>query len=160
LGVVVALGGLLNMALFWGLEELTLRIGAGLTVFENAIESGAWVTVTGYSILCVAIALLGFYASTLTHNLLQAFLAALIAALIAALGLPLCGGAVVYLESWLGFLVGNDSSLPALVEGVTLAVAILWVSFDNFRHPFDLGRVCRHNLLAIVGALLVSMFLS
>jgi ABC-type Na+ efflux pump permease subunit len=117
----------------------------GIVFFEITIVS-----------LAAGLALVGFYASTLAKNFLQALSIAIAiivgcclftAFLFAGPSIENRRLAMSGMELWGIFL-------PVVISLLTAIILIPWLAHRNFSHPIESGSLWRRNIFAIVGALL------
>jgi ABC-type transport system involved in multi-copper enzyme maturation permease subunit len=144
LGFTLVVGGLLSTFLLLMAEGFARVMG--LTASDavvNAVSSGA---------LC-ALAMIGFFASTLTRNLLQALAAAVATALGIGLVMHLFSATSGY-QFWTPHLVLWNPLLPDFILGAILAVALPWLAYPNFRCLPESARVWRRNGLVLTLAVL------
>lgn len=139
---VLVLGGLLSAVLLWTAEGIGSAVGAGshFKVIPFGREA---------SLVFLALSLIGFYASTLARNVIQALATAVVTTLgvgmlgsiasnpLDAFGLWLWQGALVYYIGW-----------------STLVAIFVWLAWRNFRCVSESGRLWRRNALGLIGALI------
>jgi ABC-type transport system involved in multi-copper enzyme maturation permease subunit len=142
--IVLVLGGLLSEALLFTAEGVGSAMGAGAKLDVMGIDF------TGHGLISVSFAflvlsLLGFYASTLTRGMVSA----------------LAAGAVLSVVFWMLFLFAHSSVnyfgwrlWPVMAEP-TLAAAVIWLAYGNFRYVFESGRRWRRNILGLIALLVV-----
>jgi ABC-type transport system involved in multi-copper enzyme maturation permease subunit len=136
--IVLVLGGLLSAALLYAAEGVGSAIGVGAKLGGMMIAAPLLVV-----LFFLLLALLGFYASTLTRGMVPA----------------LAAGAVV---SIVFFMVNQFASratyafgwrLWPVVAEPTLLAAVIWLAFGNFRYVFESGRRWRRNILGLIAVL-------
>ena len=150
---VLVLGGVLSGLLLWTAEGIGSAVGgrANVEAFKTPFERQ---TLEVSVLICLGLALIGFYASTLTRSIVQAlaasvataaglWMAGVLATAISVGNLPMLG---VWL--WRGYLVFYIA-LPALVA------ALVALAYRNFRRGSEDRRLWRRNLLSLAGALLL-----
>jgi hypothetical protein len=147
--VVLALGGLLSAVLFWTAEGIAATLGLHSADSLFSVPFGFHGLLL-LSLIMVLIALLAFYASTLTRNLLQA-LAAAVASLVAF-------GLILYNASYRNpfLLFGQVLWQGYLIYYIlfpTLTVAVVWLAWRNFKSVSQTGWLWLRNLLVLAGAL-------
>ncbi len=140
--VTLLVGGLLSSFLLWSIESLGAAIGApGDIGGGNRPPTGR-----EFAVLCsafLALALIGFYASTLARHIVQA----LAIAVATAFGVWLLVAICLRPFELFGVYLWH-SSLALYIATPTLLVVFVWLSFRNFRQPADTGRLWGPNLLA------------
>ena len=141
---VFVLGGLLSEVLLFTAEGIGGAVGAGAKLDAMGIAF------TGQGLISVAFAflvlsLLGFYASTLTRGMVPA----------------LAAGAVFSVTFWMLYLFAHSSPYyfgswlwPIMAEP-TLAAAVIWLAYGNFRYVFESGRRWRGNILGLIATLVL-----
>jgi alpha-tubulin suppressor-like RCC1 family protein/ABC-type transport system involved in multi-copper enzyme maturation permease subunit len=142
---VLLLGGFLSPFLLWVAEGFGNSLGPAAKWGGPNFFNVFWIAFVGLS-------LLGFYASTLARNLVQAMAIAVVASL--AMGM------FAELASYPFSLFGHRlwrGSLVHLIAWPTFLVAILWLALWNFRHAAESWR---HNLVGIATALVISVGLT
>jgi len=148
---VITAGGLLSTALPFFAEWLGQLLGM------NNHLPGAW-DLAGMAAGMTAIALIGFYASSLTRNVHHAP--------VLALGI---GFGIVAVFAWFGHISGFGNStgmptvvlwnpfLPGVVLAVVLTITLPWLAYRNFRCLHETARVWRRNGLAWAAAVAFTM---
>jgi hypothetical protein len=147
--MVVLLGGGLSATLFWARASIGHAIIGPADFGEVQIASGAGGLIR-LAFLLSAIALLSFYGSSLSRNLMQALMVGIVI-LIIAIGLGI--GATTFnldgnvrLLPWRGRLV-NLIGVPMLFA------AFAWLGYRNFRRLTETWRLWRRNLVVILATL-------
>jgi len=148
LGFTVGVGGLLSAGLLMAVEGVARSLGLN---GHGMLAEEASVLTIGFS----AIALIAFYASTLTKNLLQALPAAVGTAL--GIGLVLQS---FYTSSFFnviatGFVFWNHV-LSGFILAVLLPPTLAWLAYQNFRCLPESGRLWRRNATTFVIVILFS----
>lgn len=153
LGFVVVFGGIVS-TLLPGLAELI----AGFIGLEGKGELPPFNVTAGAVAGMTGLALVSFFASSLTRNVLQAlpvavgmiigigFTAALLAKVSGYADFTLFPGAIL----WSPVLAG-------IVLAGTLAVTLPWLAWRNFRQIHEAGRLWRRNTLGLAAALIFAM---
>jgi alpha-tubulin suppressor-like RCC1 family protein/ABC-type transport system involved in multi-copper enzyme maturation permease subunit len=144
----LVLGGLLSALLLWFAEAIGVAIGAG-GGFGGISLSFHGTGLGSLSAFFLAVALVSFYASTLTRNLIQAIAAAIIGCVVLFMIFKLSPGIPVFLQMrlWYGPLLG--------IIGVPTMIAVLiWLAFTNFRQLLEPRRLWSRNILTILIAML------
>lgn len=136
LAFVLILGGVLSAVLLCGVETIANMAGAGTgPVVGNYFDLGQ------ITIIFLALSLVGFYASTLTRSVAQALAAGAVViggfAFISNLAKQPDQADIVGARLW-----------PVLVIP-SLIVAILWLSYGNFKWTFESGRRWRGNIVSL-----------
>jgi ABC-type transport system involved in multi-copper enzyme maturation permease subunit len=142
---VLVLGGLLSPILLW------LAEGFGSSLGPVAKGGGPDFGDLGYFTFAV-LTLLGFYASTLARNLVQA----LAIAVVASIGMVMFANFAFGPFSLFGYRLWRGP-LVRLIACPTFLIAILWLAFWNFRHAAENWR---RNLFGITAAFLISIGLT
>jgi ABC-type transport system involved in multi-copper enzyme maturation permease subunit len=158
----VVLGGFMPMLL----EMLAAHLGAPNEYFRptNSYDTGtifSFMPVIFMTILSAALALVGFFASTMARNFLQALSIAIVSIVAAFLFEQFLGG------NWFQPRYGNQQEnlvlwgmkfwgavLPILIGILTIIIFIPWLAARNFNHYVESGRLWRRNIFGIVGAIL------
>jgi ABC-type transport system involved in multi-copper enzyme maturation permease subunit len=133
LAFVLVLGGLLSPALLYGVEKIGSAAGTNAHLIPFEPVSTVFLGFLGLSFL-------GFYASTLTRSVVQAMAAGVVVT-VAFLGILDIVSASFY---------AFGSKLWPLVGFPTLAAAILWLSYGNFKWVFETDRRWRRNIVGLV----------
>jgi ABC-type transport system involved in multi-copper enzyme maturation permease subunit/alpha-tubulin suppressor-like RCC1 family protein len=145
---VLVLGGLLSAVLLWTAEGIGGAIGAG-SRFKGPLEipfGGEALALVSLAFL--ALSLIGFYASTLTRNVIQA----LATAVVTALGVMMFGGIASDPLDAFGLFLWQGA-LVYYFGGPTLIAIFVWLAWRNFRCVSESGRLWRRNALGLIGAL-------
>jgi len=161
----VLLGGVMPMFL----EMMAAHLGAPNEYFRptNNYDTGAFFSFTPVIFmmtLSAALALIGFFASTLAKNFLQALSIAIVGIVTAFLFEQFLAG------NWFHFNYsgyGNEETnlalwgmkfwgavLPVLTGVLTILIFIPWLAARNFNHYVESGRLWRRNIFGIIGAVL------
>lgn len=144
---VLLLGALLPAILFATAERVGSLIGAPSDM--EFLRQPFSKTAMTLMLPMLALSLVGFYASTLTRNVIQAMAA----------------GLVLIITIWLAFVwavISPSQSNTALWQGPlpfyfgipTLVVTLLWLAVRNFRVIAGTSRILLHNALILLGAFL------
>jgi len=149
---VITAGGLLSTALPWLAEWLGCLLG-----LDNHLPDA--LDLAGMCAGLTAIALISFYASSLTRNVHHAPVLAL------ALGLGIAA-----LFAWFVHISGYGGSdflipgvvlwnplLPGLILTAVLTLTLPWLAYRNFRCLHETARVWRRNCLALAAAVAFTM---
>jgi hypothetical protein len=142
---VLILGGLLPGLLWATAERVGLLIGAPADI--DLMRQHFSKTVMTLSLPTLGLSLAGFYASTLTRNVIQAMAA----------------GVVVVMALWLGIgwlsieapgmgLVPWRGPLLFYIAVPTLVLVLIWLAARNFRVATETSRSWWRNGLALLGA--------
>jgi hypothetical protein len=142
---VLVLGGFLSPFLLWVAEGFGSSLGPTAKWGGPNFFSLFWISFVGLS-------LLGFYASTLARNLVQA----LAIAVVASIGMSMFAELAFSPFSLFGYRLWRGP-LVHLVAWPTFLIAFLWLALWNFRHAAESWR---RNLLSIVAALAISVGLT
>ena len=144
---VLVLGGLLSAVLLWTAEGIGSATGAGADFSALAIPFKG--SVLGVLCLCsLGFSLIGFYASTLARNLVQALAVAVVTAMV-VWGLALIASSPRQVFGiWLW-----ETALVHYIAWPTLVATFLWLSHGNFRCGSESWPLWRRNVLAMAGAL-------
>lgn len=145
---VLVLGGLLSAVLLWTAEGIGSAIGVGSPLkgpFENPFNGAALALV---SLVFLALSLIGFYASTLARNVVQALATAVVTALGIWIVLVIASSPVGAFGRlmWQGVLVHY-------IAWPTLIATLVWLAWRNFRRLSESWRLWRRNALGLIGAL-------
>ncbi len=146
---VVVLGGLVSGLLLWVAEGIGAKVGAVSYKSEFSTPFDPE-TLAMVFFLFVAISLIGFYASTLARNLMQALGIAVVTAIAFALPLVLLSNlrTVFGISAWQWGLVNY-------IEWPTLVGALLWLAYGNFRRFSENWHLWLRNLLGLAAALVL-----
>ena len=141
----LTIGGLLCALLICTAEGIGLAVGADGGMFN---EKTTGTDLVGLVTAFVGLAFLGFYASTLARNLLQALAAGVVSVMaICILGvIAPRPEAIVGLPLWRGFLIYYLGA-PALLT------ALLWLAWRNFRSESGSDQLWRWNAAVLGGVL-------
>jgi hypothetical protein len=147
---VLALGGLLSPFLPWLAEGFGSSLGALGAISKGSEPNFANL---GWTILVfTGLSLLGFYASTLARNLVQA----MAIAVVASIAMGMFASFAFRPFSLFGYRLWRGP-LVHLIAWPTFLVAILWLALWNFRHAAENWR---RNLFGATAALLISIGLT
>jgi len=148
LGFTLGVGGLLS-ALFCLTAE---GIGRSLGLNGHGMVAEEVLVITAG---LLAVALIAFYASTLTRNLLQALPAAVGTAL--GIGLVL---QLFYGSSFFNFMATDfvfwSHLLPCFIFAGLLPLTLAWLAYQNFRCLPESGRLWRRNVATLAALILFS----
>ena len=148
LGFTVGVGGLLSALLCLTTEG----IGRSLGINGHGMAAEEVLVITaGLS----AIALIAFFASTLTKNLLQALPAAIGAALGIGLVLQFFYGISFFNFMATGFVFWNHL-LPCFIFSALLPLTLTWLAYQNFRCLPESGRLWRRTVATFAALILFS----
>ncbi|EEF59301.1 ABC transporter permease [Pedosphaera parvula] len=139
----LVLGGLLSALLLWIAEAIGVLVGAG-GWFGGISLSFHGSGLGSICILFVAVALISFYASTLTRNLIQAVAAAAITILVL--------GSIFRFAAALPYPLGLrlwDDLLLILIATPTLIIVLIWLAHTNFQHLAEARRLWSRNLCTL-----------
>jgi ABC-type Na+ efflux pump permease subunit len=155
----VLLGGIMPILM----EAVTSHFGLPSDFFNPASHPGNEFGIPGIVLfdisiasLAAGLALVGFYASTLAKNFLQALSIAIVivvgcclftAFFFAGPSIENRRLAMSGMELW-GILP------PVVISLLTAIILIPWLAYRNFSRPVESGNLWRRNIFAIVGALL------
>ncbi len=151
--VVLALGVLLGAAVPWLLEGLRTGAGVGAETGEGPL---GWPMLAGLAAASTLIALLSFYASSLTRNTVEA---------LGTSALMMLGGFVVVglladgLRPFFGFPLWS-APLVAIIGWPVMLLTVAWLAPRNFQHLRPGGGVWLRDFLTLAAALVVTMALS
>jgi hypothetical protein len=124
---VLVLGGLVSALLVWTAEGIASAVGAGadISFLKHPFAPQALISL---SLNFLGLSLIGFLASTLARNLVQALAAAIVIALaIWSADMFASGNASIFgFPLWRGYLV-QYIAVP------TLIIMLLWFAWRNFR---------------------------
>jgi hypothetical protein len=158
----VLLGGFMPMLL----EMTAAHLGAPNEYFKPTgnYDTGAFFSfmpIVFMTTLSAALALIGFFASTLAKNFLQALSIAIVSIVAAFLLEQFLGG------NWVQIGYGNQQEnlvlwgmrfwgavIPILIGILTIIIFIPWLAARNFNHYVESGRLWRRSIFGIVGAIL------
>jgi hypothetical protein len=126
--------GLMSAAAFCAMDWVASAMGAGKNL--SAMEIDSLVSVF------LALALLGFYASTLTRGMVPA----LAAGVVASAALYLIGSSV---PRCTGFPLWYRMAIPTLTAG------FIWLAYGNFRHVLESGRRWRRNIVVLTSLIVL-----
>jgi ABC-type transport system involved in multi-copper enzyme maturation permease subunit len=158
----VLLGGFMPMLL----EMTAAHLGAPNEYFKptNNYDTGTFFSFTPVifmTILSAALALIGFFASTLAKNFLQALSIAIVSIVTAFLFVQFLDG------NWFPVHYGNQPEslvlwgmkfwgavLPIFIGVLTIIIFIPWLAARNFNHYIESRQLWRRNIFGIVGAIL------
>jgi len=148
LGFILGVGGLLSALLCLTPEVLAWSLDPNNATFfrVNAMP------ITG---VLLAVALVSFFASTLTKNLLQALPAAVGTMLGIILVLQLFYGSSFFNYLTTGFVFWNHV-LACFIFAVLLSPTLAWLAYRNFRCLPESGRLWRRNVSAFAALILFS----
>jgi len=146
--IVLVLGGLLSPVLLWIAEGISNAVDAGSGMGLRPVFGGQPLVML--SLVCLALALVGFYASTVARNIVQALAVAVVTTLMLGMlmGIAPNPESVTGLWLWQGDLV-HYLAWP------TLTVAFVWLAYRNFRSGSERWHLWRRNALGLAGALLL-----
>lgn len=146
----VLLGGVMplileTVAAYCGVPNAYFKFDSGT---DTLFSSPAWIFMMALSLV---LTLIGFYASTLARNFLQALTIAIIAFIVSCFAWSFLFGGQVLGEG--RFVLGGVTlwgALPPLVIGTLVAIFLLpWLFFQNFSHFAESNRLWRRNLSSI-----------
>jgi ABC-type transport system involved in multi-copper enzyme maturation permease subunit len=156
----VLLGGFMPVFL----EMLAARLGAPNEYFNVAGAFSNYDAEAFFSLmmtLSAALALVGFFASTLAKNFLQALSIAIVGIVGGFLFVQFLDG------NWFPVVYGNQPEnpvlwgmkfwgaiLPVFIGVLMVIIFIPWLAARNFNHYVESGRLWRRNIFEIVGAIL------
>jgi hypothetical protein len=148
LAMTLAIAGVLSAVLMFSAEKLALVLGAPRGVLGDTLTA---VDAAVLLACFLAFAYVGFYASTLARNVLQA--AGL--AVLSIVGLSL---QAILVSSWLNnqwilFVGPLEGFIFSCVSTLALLLALLWLAWRNFRSEAGSGYLWRINVMGIVLAL-------
>jgi ABC-type transport system involved in multi-copper enzyme maturation permease subunit len=146
----LVIGGLLSALLVCTAEGIGSAFGAGQGMFGQKVSP---TDVASVLLGCVGLAFIGFYASTLARNVVQALAAAVVSTIaiwIFAVIAP-HPGEVLLLWVWRGFLI-YYIAWPALFA------TFLWLAWRNFRSESGTDHLWRRNAL-VLGSVLAGVCL-
>jgi len=138
----VGLGGIISAVLLWMAEGIGKSVRAG-----SGPES------VGVSIFdFVALALIAFFASTLTRNILQALATAVVAIIFFGV-LPTILSALVRI----GGLPPWQGNLVYYIEWPVVTLTLLWLAYGNFKRLSETWRLWWRNLVGATAALVFTV---
>jgi hypothetical protein len=147
LAVGLGLGGIISALCLWTIEGLGTVYGASANV--GVINMAFSAEVLRYLVLIhLALALIGFYASTLTHHLVQAMAASAVATMAAWILWLIIRDPWQTLRIWLW-----DGLLGRLIVLPVMAGVLAWLAYGNFRHAAEKARLWWRNVAGLLGAL-------
>ena len=149
------LGGVMPLLL----EAVAAHIGVRNDFFkpENYANNEFGFDLVGFQIsimaLAVGLAWVGFFASTLARNFLQAISIAIGTILSCVPFVPLVALISKQQATFFG-LTPWHPLLPILIAIPTILTTLLWLAYLNFKHFHENWHLWRRNLLGLTGALL------
>lgn len=152
--VVLALGVLLGAAVPWLLEGLRIVAVAGV---ETGVGPFGWPMLAGLAAASALIALLSFYASSLTRNTVEAALGTSVLMMLG--GFVVAGILADGLRPFFGFPLWS-TPLVAVIGGPTMLLTVAWLAARNFKHLRPGGGVWLRDFLTLAAALVLTMALS
>ncbi len=144
----LVLGGLLSAALLWTAESIGASFGVGTIIGGPKPSIENLPVLFPLSGVFLALALIGFYASTASRHIVQA----MAVAVAASLGLWMAITVASRPLEVFGVLLWG-SSLAHYVGLPTLVGCFLWLAWRNFKSVSGGGGLWRQNLLALAGSL-------
>ena len=146
----VLLGGLTPLLL----ESLAMRLGIPTEIFKNT--DYPWLILA----LAAGLAGIGFAASTLARNFLQALSIAIVMIVGVSLSITYLSAVVSQLGEYqqrffLFGLIPDSWGLVVLLGLPTLIVAVPWLLYGNFNNYQEGGRLWRRNVVGVVAILAV-----
>ncbi len=143
----LVLGGLLSAVLLWTAEGIGSAVGAssGINPLKTPFDRQALVVL---SLTFLALSLIGFYASTMARNVLQALATAVAAAFGVWFVMAIASHPPEVFRIW--FWQGN---LVYYVACPTLVATFVWLAWRNFRNVPESWRLWRRNVLGLTAAL-------
>ncbi len=151
--VVVAISGLLSAVLLTTAEGFfSGAIGAGVTFVGGVHTPLARGDLQTLSILAavfivpifVSISLISFYASTLSRNIMQSVATAV------AVGMGLAAaGAIAASLHQIGSITLWEGPLLVIIAWPTMAVALVWLAYGNFRRLSETRRLWLRNICGL-----------
>ena len=151
-GLVLLFGGLLSTVLPFASEMVAWAMGVDPELPGSGGLFSIWAANTAWM---TALALLAFYASSLSKNLLHA--------LPVAIGTLVVLGLVAFLFIHLSEPQGPrlwHPLLPVLIGAAGFTVALPWLAYRNFRSQYETRRLWWRNGLGLAGVIVFSMVAS
>jgi ABC-type transport system involved in multi-copper enzyme maturation permease subunit len=159
---VLILGTFLGGVMPWLVEGIAGRLGApnemfsGLADFYNRenYEFGPGLPLAQISVIALSAGMVwvGFFASTLAKNFLQALGIAIVIS-VAGFVFVLSNGLAAVLNITVFGVTLWRSALPILIAVPVIPIALLWLAWLNFSHYREGWRLWRRNVLGFVAAL-------
>jgi len=145
----VVVGGVLSPLLLWVADGIGASVGAG----SSKSAFGAPFDPESLAVLLfsfVAISLIGFYASTLARNLMQALAIGVGTILVFAMPFLAVGNlpSVFGIPSW-------RWGLLKYIEWPALVATLLWLAYGNFRRFSEDWRLRLRNVLGLTAAIVL-----
>jgi hypothetical protein len=141
----LVIGGVLSTALLCAAEGLGVAIHAGPGLFVGSVSPADFELLA----LCLmGFAFIGFYASTLARNVIQALPVGVVATLgvFTVASVAPYSGRFLHLWIWRGLLI-------YYIGGPLLAVTLAWLAWRNFAPESGSGHLWRRNALVVLAAL-------
>ncbi len=159
---VLIFGTVLGGVMPWLVEGIAGRLGApnemfsGLADFYNRqnYEFGPGLPLAQISVIALSagMAWIGFFASTLAKNFLQALGTAIVIAAAFCLFVSFNGLATVVNVTIFGITLWR-AALPIVIAVPVIPIALLWLAWLNFSRYQEGWRLWRRNVLGFVAAL-------
>jgi len=150
--VVMVLSGCLSSLLLWVAEGMGSTIGAGVLFGGGVSTPGARADLPSFPIwaavfsapIFISISLISFYASTLSRNIMQSVATAV------AVGIVLSSaGAIAESLHQIDSSTLWQGPLLTIIGWPTMAVALVWLAYGNFRRLSETRRLWLRNICGL-----------